>query len=177
MKKRVLALTFGAVLAGQMAFAITPDEIISDLQAEGYTRVEVRVGPNQIKVEAIRGDIKIEKIMDSATGALLKSESYRVGSDENTRPGVTVRERDRDFVRVSQRGRDDDDDRKTSRAENDNESDSDRDSDDDSRDDDSDDDFGGHGGSDDSDDDHDGSDDRNDDSDDDNDDDDSDDDN
>lgn len=149
MKKRVLALTFGAVLAGQMAFAITPDEIISDLQAEGYTRVEVRVGPNQIKVEAIRGDIKIEKIMDSTTGALLKSESYRVGSDENTSPGVSVRERDRDFVQVSQRGRDDDDD-------HDDDSDDDRDDDgDDGSDDDGDDDDNDDHGSDSDDDDSD----------------------
>ena len=107
MMKRVLALAFGAMLTGQMVFAITPDDIIADLQANGYTRVEVRVGPSQIKVEAIRGTEKIEMVMDSTSGRVLKSESYIVAGDDNTRPGVSVRERNRDFVRSSGQGSDD----------------------------------------------------------------------
>ncbi|RUS63464.1 PepSY domain-containing protein [Pseudorhodobacter sp. E13] len=164
MMKRVLALTLGAVLAGQMAYAITADEIVTDLQAEGYTRVEVRVGPTQIKVEAIRGTNKIERIVDSATGNVLKSESYMVDSGENTRPGVSIRTRDRDFVRVADGGRDisssDDDDNSTADRNDDDDKDSDRSDDRDGGDASDSDDDSDHDAGDDHDDDHGGSDDH-----------------
>lgn len=109
MKRKIALLAFGLVLAGQTAFAITSDSVISDLQAEGYTRVEVRVGPTQMKVEAIRGTEKLEMIILTETGQVLKTETEVVGSGENTTPGVSVRDRNRDFVRVVRRSGSDDD--------------------------------------------------------------------
>jgi hypothetical protein len=106
MKKTFLALTFGIlVFSASAALALTPEQVIADYQAAGYSRVEVRVGPTQIKVEAIRGTEKREVIYDRASGAVIKAETEAVESDDSTRPGVSVRERDRDFVD----GADDDD--------------------------------------------------------------------
>lgn len=100
MKKTLAAVAFGLSFAGQMAGALTPAEVIADLKADGYTRVEVRVGQSQMKVEAIRGTEKLETVYDISTGAVLKSEREAVGAGENTAPGTSVRERDRDFVRA-----------------------------------------------------------------------------
>ncbi len=140
--KRSLMMTAALIFAGSMSFAaINTDTIATDLQAQGYTRVEIKKGISQVKVEAIRGTEKLEVIYDIETGAILKREVETVRPGENTAPGVSVRERNRDFVRG--RSNDDDDD------------DSDDDNDDDN--DDNDDDNSGHGGGDDDDDDDDNS--------------------
>ena len=96
------------------------DQIVSDLQAQGFTRIEVKTGLTQTKVEAIRGTEKVETVFDRATGDVIKQEVETVRAGEDTRPGVEVRSRDRDFVdgsrsddrddSGSRSGRDDDDD-------------------------------------------------------------------
>ena len=54
--KKLMMTTMAGVFAASMSFAaITTDAIVSDFQAQGFTRVEVKVGPTQMKVEAIRG--------------------------------------------------------------------------------------------------------------------------
>ncbi|MFN3846653.1 MAG: hypothetical protein ACK4RZ_12670 [Paracoccaceae bacterium] len=100
MKMTIAALAFGVMFSGQMAMALTADDVVADLQAAGYTRVEVRVGPTQIKVEAIRGTEKLETVYDAATGAVIKTQVRTVEAGTQTAPGVTVRERKRDFVRA-----------------------------------------------------------------------------
>ncbi|MFN3721625.1 MAG: hypothetical protein ACK4VZ_01160 [Paracoccaceae bacterium] len=100
MKRTLMALTLGLALSGTMALAVTPDEIVGNLQAAGYSRVEVRVGPTQIKVEAIRGTEKLEVVYDAATGAVLKTETGVVRGDRSTSAGVKVRTDNRDFVRT-----------------------------------------------------------------------------
>ncbi len=98
---------------------ITPDAIVSAYQADGYDRIEVKTGPTQIKVEAIKGNAKVEVIYDRATGETIKREVERVRMGEDTRPGVEVSSRSDDFIdddddddddRGRGRGRDDDDD-------------------------------------------------------------------
>lgn len=110
MKRKIATLALGLVFGGQMAFAVTTESVIADLQAEGYSRVEVKVGPTQMKVEAIRGTEKLEMVVQNETGQVLKSEAGQVRLGENTTPGVSVRERNGDFVRVAQRTRARDDD-------------------------------------------------------------------
>lgn len=92
-------LAIGFISIGSMVLALTPQDVIADLQAKGYTRIEVKVGPGQFKVEAIRGTEKLEVIYDSASGSVLKTEVEAVGPGENTRPGVSIRERNKNFVR------------------------------------------------------------------------------
>lgn len=158
--------TVFTLLAGN-AFALSAQDVINNLSQQGYTHIEVRVGPTQIKAEGVRGSQKVEIIFDSATGTVLKTETASVESDDDIAPGVSVRERSRDFVRVVRRSSDDsaDDDhnsqnhRSSGESESESESEDDHDhsgrgghdSSDDS-DDDSDDDHSGHGGGDDDDD-------------------------
>ena len=122
MKLMVAAL----VLSGSMAMAaVTTEQLVADLQAEGYTWIEVKRGPTQIKIEAVRGTSKTETIIDAETGAILKSETEDANAAEQARIGVKVRERvrNRDFLRIGRddgaddgedddlgQGRDDDDD-------------------------------------------------------------------
>ena len=139
MLKKLLMTTAAAMIVGTMAHAQSgmADSILSQLQSQGYTRVEIKVGPTQIKAEAIKGTQKRELVYDRSTGELLKEETETVGPDDDTAPGTEIDYEDDDFI-----GGDDDD--------NDGSDDDDNDSeDDDSEDDDN--------GSDDSDDDDNGS--------------------
>ena len=88
------------------AAAITPQELASRYQSEGYTRVEIDYRGDRAEVEAIRGDLKIERLYDLGTGAVIREERDRVDNDDNTRPGVYVRQDDDD--RWDDDGRDDD---------------------------------------------------------------------
>jgi hypothetical protein len=135
---KTIMLTTALVIWGGAAMAVvTTDALVSDLQAQGYSWIEVKQGPTQIKVEAVKGSVKVETIYDIATGAVIESETERASVAEQGRTGVEVQTRDRDF----EDGRDDD-------------------SGDDDRDDDDRDDTGGDDdGSDDRDDDHGGRDD------------------
>jgi hypothetical protein len=107
MPKLKLLATALILSAGAAYAAVTPEQIAAGYTAQGYTRVEIKTGPTQMKVEAIRGTEKLEVIIDTATGAVLKTETEAVGAFENTRPGVSVRDRNRDFLRVA--SSDDDD--------------------------------------------------------------------
>ena len=92
-----------------MAGAASPaEDRISALQAEGYDRIEVKTGPSQTKIEALRGAEKVELVIDSVTGAVLKQEIENAAG-ETMRAGVRYRSRDRDFVGERRRGRSDDD--------------------------------------------------------------------
>lgn len=140
---RRLILTAALLFAGNAAMAFTTESVVNDLTGQGYTRIEVRNGLTQTKVEAIRGTEKLEVVYDRASGAVLKSETERVEADDDTTPGISIRERNRDFVRVSSSNDDssddDDDDNRRGRG-------SDDDDDDDSRDWSGDDDGDRHGG-------------------------------
>ena len=102
MKPRLLPYTLFLLLSGGTASAeVNVNALAADLQSQGFTRIEMRETPNQLKVEAIRGTEKVETIYDKSTGAVLKSETEAVGAFENTTPGVSLRQRNRDFLRVS----------------------------------------------------------------------------
>lgn len=86
------------LLSGSAAFALTSQDLADQMTAAGYTRVEVKTGPTQIKVEAIRGTEKLETIYDAATGTVLSREVQLVDAGDDTRPGVQIRDRDEDFT-------------------------------------------------------------------------------
>ncbi len=106
-KTVLLAVAFAAFGAVAQA-EVNVEALVTQLQSEGYTRIEVTRGRTQVKVEAIRGTEKVETIYDAVTGAILKTENEAVRPQENTNPGVRIRDRNRDFVKS--RGSDDDDD-------------------------------------------------------------------
>lgn len=139
--KRSLFAALAVTALGSVALAdAATDQIIADLQSQGFQRIEIDTGIGQIKVEAIRGMDKIEVVYDRATGSILKQEVERVRTGEDTTPGVSIRDRDRDFVDTDRRrDRDDDDDHRRGRDDDDR----DDESDDKDRDDDRGDDRGG----------------------------------
>lgn len=113
-------------------------DTIAGLQADNYTSIEVKSGPTQIKVEAIRDGMKLEIIYDAVTGTELKREIEPLEAGEDIHLGVSYDVDDEDFVG---RSRDDDDDDDDDEDDDDDRDDDDRnDADDDDEDDDSDDD-------------------------------------
>lgn len=130
--KKLLMTAAAVVLSGQAAMAaVTAQSLITELQGQGYSWIEVKRGPTQMKVEAVRGTEKLEFVVDAATGEVLAREVERADRDEMGRTGVEVADRGGNFVSATGRSLDDDDDH-------------DDDHDDDDHDDDDDD---GHGGS------------------------------
>ncbi len=120
--KRILLTTAAMVFSATMASAaIDTAALVSQLQDEGYTHIEVKVGPTQTKVEAIDGNRKIETVYDNETGAVIKSETERVRNGEDTSTGVEVSQSDKDFVD----GEDDDDDHRGSGHDDDDDDDDD----------------------------------------------------
>lgn len=148
MNRKTLMLSVAMILGGSMAWAqIDPQALADDYFQQGYTRVEITVGPGDVKVEAVNGATQVEVVYDRATGAVISRESGPASLRDQLRTGLEIRERDRNTLRGS--GSSDDDG-------------SDDDSSDDSSDDDSSHGSGGHDSDDGQDDDH-GSDDSHDD--------------
>ncbi len=84
-----LAATFA--LAAGMAFAQDATQaMIDQFKADGYTRIEVKTGASQTKIEAIRDGQKVEVVVDNATGEVIKRETQAVEPGEATSPGVFV---------------------------------------------------------------------------------------
>lgn len=158
MKRTLMMTTAIVILSGSLALAapITGEQKGQEYIEKGYDRVEVKVGPTQIKVEAIRDGIETEVIFDAATGKELKSETGAADEDD-TRPGLFIETEDEDFLSADDDGTLDDD-----MSDEDDLSDEDTGTDDDSADDSADDDA--DSGDDDSDDSGDDDNDDNDDS-------------
>lgn len=99
MKRIFLLATMCALPASAGFAAIDTDGLISRFQGEGYTTIEVTRGLDETKVEAIRTNEKVEVIFDNATGAVLETEYGAPDANDDTRPGVNVRDRARNFAR------------------------------------------------------------------------------
>jgi hypothetical protein len=115
------------------AAPITPQDLASRYQAEGFSRVEIEYRGDRAEVEAIRGSTKIERLYDLRTGAVIRQEQDRVDDDDNTRPGVYVRHDDDDDDRWDDARSDDDrwdDDGREDRDDRWDDDDDDRDDDD-----------------------------------------------
>ncbi len=153
MKRFLWATTAALSLAGAGALAqdavANVQELAARLQAEGYTSIEIKEGPTQTKVEAVRNGQKLEYVYDRATGRILSQEIEAADADD-LQGGIEIDQEDEDWVPVPGAVLDDD------------EGDDDEDDDDDDEsgrrdgrdDDDEDDDHGGRDDDDDDDDDH-----------------------
>lgn len=94
-----LAFMIGSGLSMASAGALT-DQVVADLQSQGFDRIEVDEGPTQVKFEAIRSTdgVKIEVVYDSTTGTIIKQEQDTVTPGTNVTPGVFIESDDEDFV-------------------------------------------------------------------------------
>ena len=141
LKSRLMLFTAAAALSANMAFAaINPQALADKYIAEGYTYVEVKTGPTQTKLEAVKGDRKVEVVYDNATGAVITSEFEDADDDYSGKTGVEIDTSDKDFA--DDNGSDDDeadsedDDDENDDDENDDDSGSDDDENDDNENDD-----------------------------------------
>jgi hypothetical protein len=114
LKARLLCYSAALMLTTSAAFAAIDGNALADAYlAEGYTYVEVKVGPTQTKVEAIKGDIKVEVIYDNETQEIIKRDQERADAEDRTREGKDVRTVKSDFEGDDDgdhKGRSDDDD-------------------------------------------------------------------
>ncbi|MFN3280519.1 MAG: PepSY domain-containing protein [Tabrizicola sp.] len=105
LKTRLLSYTAAAVLSASAAFAAVDGQSLADQYlAEGYTYVEVTVGPTQTKVEAIKGGVKIEVVYDNETLAVLKSKEEAADTGDQAKTGSKVRTAGDDFEDDDQGG-------------------------------------------------------------------------
>ena len=152
--KRTLMMTAAFVFGGQMAFAaIDPQALADSYIAQGYTYVEVKQGPSQTKLEAVKAGNMVEVVYDNETGGIISQETQAADAEELAQTGVEIKSTDKDFEDNSDendddQGVDDGDDHDDDQA-GDNEDDHDSgddEGDDDHNDDDSNDDNGGDDG-------------------------------
>jgi hypothetical protein len=151
-------LAAAMMIAGSAVFAqtaMTANDAIATVKeayaGTNFSRIEVRTGLTQIKVEAFSGKQKVEVILDKATGKILKRETEAAGIFENTKPGEFFSARNRDFLDADDDDNsnddddldDSDDDSSDDDSSDDDSSDDDNSSDSDDSDDDSNDDNGG----------------------------------
>lgn len=122
-----LAFMIGSGLSMASAGALT-DQVVADLQSQGFDRIEVDEGPTQVKFEAIRSTdgVKVEVVYDSATGTIIKQEQDTVTPGTNVTPGVFIESDDNDFVDAN----DDNDDDGSDDSDDDGSDDSNDDNDD-----------------------------------------------
>ena len=144
-----LAATVAFLAASSAQAAVDPETLGREWWSQGFTGIEVTVGRSQVKVEGIRDGQKVEVIYDAATGAELKRETGVAEAGDDIHNGISIRQRNRDFVRADRH--DDDDDHGGSSDDDSGDDDSGSGHDDDNsgsgggNDDGNDDDHGGHG--------------------------------
>lgn len=111
LKTKLMMFTAAAALSANMAYAaINPQTLADAYLAEGYTYVEVKVGPTQTKLEGVKGDRKVEVIYDNASGQIIKQEFEDAGDDYVGRTGVEIEDTDRDFEDAGDENDDDEND-------------------------------------------------------------------
>jgi hypothetical protein len=98
LKTKLMMFTAAAALSAGAAFAaINPDALAQSYLAEGYSYVEVKVGPTQTKVEAVKADRKVEVVYDNASGEVIKSEFDDADDDYLGKTGVEIKTTDATF--------------------------------------------------------------------------------
>jgi hypothetical protein len=150
LKSRLMLFTAALAFSASMASAAIDAQALADsYTAEGYTYVEIKQGPTQTKLEAIKGDVYVEVVYSNETGAILSQESQAVDPEDAAKTGVeikTVGADSEDAPDANDDGDDQGDDEADDQGDDD-QSDDDDSGDDDSGDDSSDDHGGGDGGS------------------------------
>ncbi|MDG1863179.1 MAG: PepSY domain-containing protein, partial [Yoonia sp.] len=96
MKKLMMTAAFAMTATASYAETVS-EQVITQLQAQGFTHIEVKHGPTQVKVEAYRDGMQFEAVYDAATGQVLMQE-FGAADNNDTQQGVSVRDDDRDFV-------------------------------------------------------------------------------
>ncbi len=148
---RLMMFTAAAALTGTMAYAAIDGQSLAQSYLDaGYSYVEVKVGPTQTKLEAIKDSVHVEVVYDNATGAIVTSEQQAADPADVGRVGTEVKVVGDDFAGDDNGGEVGDDNGNDANDDNGDDASDDNGGDDNGSDDSGDDDHGGSGGSDDS---------------------------
>ncbi|MFC3086062.1 PepSY domain-containing protein [Tabrizicola soli] len=110
LKTGLMLFAAAAVSANMAHAAISGDDLAQAYLAQGYDYVEVKVGPTQTKVEAVKGSAKVEVVYDNETGGILKQEQEVAEGDDLGKTGSEITTVGRDFEDGDDDGSDDDED-------------------------------------------------------------------
>ncbi len=92
LRNRLLTYTAAIALSAGAAFAAIDGNQLADAYlAKGFSFVEVKIGPTQTKVEAIKDGRKVEVVYDNATGKIIKQEDEADDGDDAGRTGKDVK--------------------------------------------------------------------------------------
>ena len=81
-----------------MAFAAIDPQVLADSYlANGYTFVEVKQGPTQTKLEALKGANVVEVVYDNGTGEIISQETQPADAEDLGRTGIKIKTTDKDF--------------------------------------------------------------------------------
>jgi len=95
MKISILAAAALLLAGTSMAQAAwDQNQTVLDLQAQGYTHIEITLGVTQAKVEASNGTIKVETVYDLVTGDVVKTETDAADPNESQTPRVEIKTTD-----------------------------------------------------------------------------------
>ena len=98
LRSKLLMFTASAALFANVAYAAIDAQVLADSYlAEGYTFVEVKTGPTQTKVEAIKGETETEVIYSNETGLIISTETNVADAEYIGRVGVEIGSSDEDF--------------------------------------------------------------------------------
>ena len=75
MTKFTFAATATALLMATTALAGPVEDLVAQLEAEGYTQIQVETEGTETEIEAIRNDVEREITLDTETGAVLTDET------------------------------------------------------------------------------------------------------
>ena len=101
-------MTAAMIFTGQMAFAAIDAQLLAEgLIAEGYTSVEVKQGPTQTKVEAVRGTSVLETVYVTATGGIISQETQPADAEDLAQTGIEIKITDEDFEDIGDENDDD----------------------------------------------------------------------
>lgn len=72
-----------AVLAGSLALAGPVEDIVAQLEAEGYSNIEVEVEDGETEIEGVLDGVKREVTLDTDTGEILEDKTEVDDDDDN----------------------------------------------------------------------------------------------
>lgn len=125
MKTTVIAASAIAAVLGTAALAMTPEELASQLVAEGYTQVEIDTDGSEISVEGYKDGFEREIVLAS-DGSVLSDVMSQDHDDSDPDDGEDDDDEDED----EDEGQDDDEDEDEDEDDDDGDDDEDDDDDD-----------------------------------------------
>lgn len=92
LKIRLMLFTAAAAFSANMAYgAIDPQALADSYTAAGYSYVEIKQGPTQTKIEAIKDGVVVEAVYSNDTGAIISQDSQAVDPENAAKTGVEIK--------------------------------------------------------------------------------------